>query len=231
MMTPTIATNPLYQHFAPQQIEDEQRKSVLLELVNDTKNIAQVFPLMNNQTNQNNISNLKPESNQIPTRSLPLFRQQTLPNEGHRLLNSNNSLNYNSYNTYETDGKENHITITRHPLSLNVQKYDRNPAYNSRSGSFNVQYPITPGGINSQPITPSAHAKAPVTPFLSVQPQGPYRAVSAELLAPHDDSDLRRKSFDNLSNGYRRPPPGQQRRLLPSTEHLEKQKSEDVSCF
>uniref|UniRef100_A0A914ZCT8 Uncharacterized protein n=1 Tax=Panagrolaimus superbus TaxID=310955 RepID=A0A914ZCT8_9BILA len=60
----------------------------------------------------------------------------------------------------------------------------------------------------------------PVTPFLSVQPQAPYRAVSAELLAPLDDSDLRRKSFDNISNGYRRPP-GQHRRLLPSTEHLE----------
>uniref|UniRef100_A0AC34GVY0 Uncharacterized protein n=1 Tax=Panagrolaimus sp. ES5 TaxID=591445 RepID=A0AC34GVY0_9BILA len=235
MTTPTIATNPLYQHFAPNhQIEDEQQqKSVLLELVNDTKNIAQVFPLMN----QSGSSSLKPEPHQPISRTLPPIRQQQQQQqqnieEQQCLINNNsqNSPSHNiSYSTYESDGKENlSAAVIRHPLSLNVAKYERNPAYNSRSGSFNVQYPVTPAGINSQPITPSSHSKAPVTPFLSVQPQAPYRAVSAELLAPHDDSDLRRKSFDNLSNAYRRPP-GQQRRLLPSTEHLEKQKSEDVS--
>uniref|UniRef100_A0A914YMS4 Uncharacterized protein n=1 Tax=Panagrolaimus superbus TaxID=310955 RepID=A0A914YMS4_9BILA len=121
-----------------------------------------------NQPNQSSSNNLKSETHQTLPRSLPPIRQQQ-KEEQQRLINNNptqNSPSHNSYNTYETDGKENLIisAIIRHPLSLNVAKYERNPAYNSRSGSFNVQYPVTPataaaGGINSQPISPSAHFK------------------------------------------------------------------------
>lgn len=161
--------------------------------------------------------------------------------EEHRLLNDRAAKSHGNYETYEKDEKEN-LTVSKNSqkLSLNVQKYERNPAYNARSGSFNVQYPLTPGLPGSQPITPSPHAKgkldisfrlqvfhfsAPVTPFLSVQPHTPFRTFSDSLLAPIEDGELRRASFDT-SNSFRRPGTG---RLLPSTEHLEKKNSEEVS--
>uniref|UniRef100_A0A7E4UT60 Secreted protein n=1 Tax=Panagrellus redivivus TaxID=6233 RepID=A0A7E4UT60_PANRE len=222
------ATNPLYQHFVPSDHLNEQEVkgfNVLIDLANDTKKIAQVFPLMNQST-----ENEPPDfAGSMPSTLGRSPHEQQHQSRAHSPINGG-SEHFN----------HNWAHLSKPKTSLRPGDQNGPSQHHPRSGSFNVSCAWNPDNFtenrimqsnksnsNSQPMVASPREKAPLSAFLSVQPTQPFRTHSAEMLTPQmDTEELRRASFD-VAGGYRRPGTG---RKLPSTERFENPNS-SVSQF
>ncbi|KAE9552856.1 hypothetical protein FO519_003921 [Halicephalobus sp. NKZ332] len=215
--------------------ESEQR-SVLLDLANDTKKIAQVFPLMNKHTvvsyrieeqspSSKDQSVLVEKENKISderqSSDLLQNQQQNWVQKQDRNLRKNQNWNLS---LEENKNQEQHWSLNSQQnqsqswsLNLNQDgnqnwnlKQNRNENWNLNQNQDWLQ--------NQEQKRNENHGGLMKHSSITLKPEHEQHPAYYKLLTMGDQEEFRKSSFDN-SPGFRRPGTG---RKLPSTEHLER---------